>query len=174
LNIFSCKYKVLYFNKIIHCYLYCLQGPKSNPLLVKASDLRHRYSYLEACVLFTLEVCTGQNFRISPGPAQGAFGVTPKFIVKYVTCSPCKPSFIIFESKWSLVYLHFSFDAWIPLILECYAWRLFWNLTSSTKILDATCVRWYLKWLLGEGTYKNPRENEVGRSCFWIPVVSWT
>jgi hypothetical protein len=62
---------------------------------------------------------TGRNFRISPGLVWGAFGPSPKFIFKYVTCSPPKPDFLLFQSEWSPIYLqsaltiisliHFSF-----------------------------------------------------------------
>jgi hypothetical protein len=46
-----------------------------------------------------VEVCTGRNFRISPGPARGAFGPSPKFIFKYVTRTPPKPEFLLFQPE---------------------------------------------------------------------------
>jgi hypothetical protein len=45
-----------------------------------------------------LEVCMGRSFRISHGPAQGAFGPSPKFIFKYVTRTQSKPDFLFFSS----------------------------------------------------------------------------
>jgi hypothetical protein len=51
------------------------------------------------------EVCTGRNFRISPGPAREATGPSPKFIYKYVTRTPPKPDFLLFQPEWSPIYL---------------------------------------------------------------------
>jgi hypothetical protein len=44
------------------------------------------------CASWTSEVCTGRNFRISPGPARGAFGPSPKFVFKYVTRPHLSPT----------------------------------------------------------------------------------
>jgi hypothetical protein len=47
LNKFFLKYKVVYFNKIIHCYLYHLQGICPRSMVISET------SYLEAWVLVT-------------------------------------------------------------------------------------------------------------------------
>jgi hypothetical protein len=50
-------------------------------------------------------VCTGRTFRISPGPARGPFGHSPKFIFKFVTRIPPKPDFLFFQPEWNQIYL---------------------------------------------------------------------
>jgi hypothetical protein len=70
-----------------------------------------------------LEVCRDRNFRISPGPAQGPFGSSPKFIFKYVNRTPPKPNFLLFQPEWSPIYylpwlIDVYFDAQMPVILE--------------------------------------------------------
>jgi hypothetical protein len=50
-------------------------------------------------VTLALEVCTGRNFGISPGPALTAFGPSPKFILKYVSHTQPKPDFLLFQPE---------------------------------------------------------------------------
>jgi hypothetical protein len=54
-------------------------------------------------------------------PVQEAFGLSTKFIFKYVTCTPPKPNFLLLQPEWSPIHLqsaltalsliHFSFNA---------------------------------------------------------------
>jgi hypothetical protein len=49
----------------------------------------------------------GQNFRISPDPNRGAFGLTfpsQKFILKFVFLTAPKPDFLLFQPEWKPVY----------------------------------------------------------------------
>jgi hypothetical protein len=66
------------------------------------------------------EVCTGRNFRTLPSPS-------PKFIFKYVTRTPPKFDFLLFQPEWSPIYLrsaltivsiHVYFNAQMSVILE--------------------------------------------------------
>jgi hypothetical protein len=45
-------------------------------------------------IQYNIYVCTRRNFRVSPGPAKGAFGPSPKFTFKYVTRTPPNPDFL--------------------------------------------------------------------------------
>jgi hypothetical protein len=36
----------------------------------------------ELATVAVIEICTGRNFRISPGPARGTLGLSLKFIIK--------------------------------------------------------------------------------------------
>jgi hypothetical protein len=38
-----------------------------------------------------------RGLSISSGPPQGTFGPSSKFILGYVTCTPCKSRFLLFK-----------------------------------------------------------------------------
>jgi hypothetical protein len=50
--------------------------------------------------------------------------------------------------------------------------KLFSRLRNGTKISDAKFGKCYLELFLGEGSYENSRENQVGEICFRSPTVS--
>jgi hypothetical protein len=96
----------------------------------------------------TLEVYTGRNFRISPNPARGAFGPSPKFIFNIL---PPKPDFLLFRSIYNvpdyrIVNTFFFWFAnarnpWMNYLtmLQKHL-TLFWRLRNGTEISDAKFV----------------------------------
>jgi hypothetical protein len=51
--------------------------------------------------MLQLEDCTGRNFRILSGPARGPFDPSPKL---YVTRTPPKPDFLLFQPDLFTIY----------------------------------------------------------------------
>lgn len=47
--------------------------------------------------------------------------------------------------------------------------RLFWRFKNRNKISDAKSVRCYVELFLRWDSHENPRENQIGRICFWSP-----
>jgi hypothetical protein len=141
-------------------------------------EMRNRTTYRDLWTslrVSELKVCTGQNFRISPGPARGASGPSSKFVFKYVTRTPPKPDFLLFQPEWSPIYLqpaltiaslrHFYFNAQLPVILELFNAALRTSeviLAFEERYKDIRCQVWKVlsRTISGRGQLrKSPRKS---------------
>lgn len=53
--------------------------------------------------MYKLDFCAERNFIISTGPRN--ISPNSKFVYEYVTRTPLKPDFILFQPEWSSIYL---------------------------------------------------------------------